>query len=146
MTYHKHTIHSRTVHLKKHTTTHAHPLDPLTSAEILATSRAVRQYSDALEVPLDRLLFNSITLREPPKLSVLKWAGVVKDEEVLNAPSEIVRQAEVGITSLLYDTKGVLTHSYAAGPLPRRSNSPSLRMPSRPPDKPPQPRELDLGF
>lgn len=89
------TTSSRSVPLKKQVTSHAHPLDPLTSAEILATSRAVRQYSDALKVPLDRLLFNSITLREPPKLSVLKWAGVVQDPEVLSAPSEIIRQAEV---------------------------------------------------
>lgn len=86
---------SRSAPLKKQVTSHSHPLDPLTSAEILATSRAVRKYSDALKVPLDRLLFNSITLREPPKLSVLKWAGVVQDPEVQNADSEIVRQAEV---------------------------------------------------
>jgi len=88
---------SRSAPLKQQITTHAHPLDPLVASEIVATSQAVRRYSDALQVPLERLLFNSITLREPPKLSVLKWAGIVQDPEVLNANSEIKRQAEVSI-------------------------------------------------
>jgi hypothetical protein len=90
-------LYSRSAPLKQQITTHAHPLDPLVASEIVATSQAVRRYSDALQVPLERLLFNSITLREPPKLSVLKWAGTVQDPEVLSADSEIKRQAEVSI-------------------------------------------------
>ncbi|GHJ87119.1 hypothetical protein NliqN6_3521 [Naganishia liquefaciens] len=81
--------------LKISDSTHAHPLDPLTAAEILLTSKAVRTHSSSLPVPLERLLFNSISLREPPKLSVLRYMGIVQDPEVKAASSEIKRQAIV---------------------------------------------------
>ncbi|CDZ98332.1 peroxisomal copper amine oxidase [Phaffia rhodozyma] len=74
---------------------YSHPLDPLTSQEIVLASSAIRSYTNALEVPLERLLFNSITLKEPPKLSVLKWGGVVKAPEVEAASDVITRQADV---------------------------------------------------
>lgn len=63
--------------------------------EILLTSKAVRSHSSSLPVPLERLLFNSVSLREPPKLLVLKHLGVVQDPEVQAATGEITRQAIV---------------------------------------------------
>lgn len=68
--------------------------------EILLTSKAVRSHSSSLPVPLERLLFNSVSLREPPKLLVLKHLGVVQDPEVKAATGEITRQAIVSNPTL----------------------------------------------
>jgi len=134
---------SRSAPLKQQITTHAHPLDPLVASEIVATSQAVRRYSDALQVPLERLLFNSITLREPPKLSVLKWAGIVQDPEVLNADSVIKRQAEVSLFTYQAVVR-MLNNRILSGPLPGCGNRPSIRVHCRSPNKSPLCRDIYL--
>ncbi|WWC67423.1 uncharacterized protein I206_101331 [Kwoniella pini CBS 10737] len=82
-----------------------HPLDPLTAAEIFAVSAAVREHvvSRALPgiKPIQRLYFNSISLREPSKYAVLLWSGLFQPKEVerVSAKSgkthQITREADV---------------------------------------------------
>lgn len=73
--------------------TRDHPLDPLTPAEIVQCTSAIRAHCSALEKPIDRPYFNSVTLREPNKQAVLAWSGVVELEQQPSEP--IVRQADI---------------------------------------------------
>ncbi|WVQ81728.1 hypothetical protein IAT38_003853 [Cryptococcus sp. DSM 104549] len=85
-------------------TTFAHPLDPLSAAEILSAVTAVRSFiakgSPTARKPIERPIFNSATLREPSKYAVLQWSGVVGKEElesVRGGKGELKRQADVHI-------------------------------------------------
>jgi Cu2+-containing amine oxidase len=84
----------------------AHPLDPLTASEIRQTVGAVRTYvktSDDAPKSVEKILFNSISLHEPNKYAVLKWAGTFSEKEIRNAGCSIEplkRQAEVRSPSL----------------------------------------------
>jgi hypothetical protein len=115
----------------------SHPLDPLTAGvsrhsgqhrfrmradknlrvqqEIRLTSKAVRSHSSSLPIPLERVLFNSVSLREPPKLLVLKHLGVVQDPEVQAATGEITRQAIVSTPSLVLQRSTDLQRDMSLG-------------------------------
>lgn len=93
-----------------------HPLDPLTAAEITAAVAAIRAYASTPQAavggkPIEKLMFNSVTLRYPAKYSVLKWNGLVSAkelEEVAKGPiPEITRQADVSVSHAL--ASGVTT-------------------------------------
>ncbi|ORY21000.1 putative peroxisomal copper amine oxidase [Naematelia encephala] len=79
----------------------AHPLDPLSSQEILAAVAAVRTYisnGGHEGKPIERPLFNTISLREPGKYAVLQWSGLFRAEElegVRGTRQHLRRQADV---------------------------------------------------
>ncbi len=79
----------------------AHPFDPLTQDEIHASVAAVRAFVKAggYDGEPASPLFNTISLREPPKVDVLRWMGLFSDKEIAaiatTAPSPIKRQADV---------------------------------------------------
>ncbi|WVF71054.1 hypothetical protein IAT40_005851 [Kwoniella sp. CBS 6097] len=80
----------------------AHPLDPLSPAEIRNAVAAVNSFLTTNKYagkPLVRPLFNSISLREPPKYAVLRWSGLFGDEDLASAGSSgnepLKRQADV---------------------------------------------------
>jgi primary-amine oxidase len=88
--------------LGKTLTAHAHPLDPLTAAEIRATVSAVRSHiakSPEAPKPIERALFNSISLREPAKYAVLEWSGLFSKKDLVAAGAKengkLLRQADV---------------------------------------------------
>ncbi|KIR59618.1 peroxisomal copper amine oxidase, partial [Cryptococcus bacillisporus CA1873] len=82
----------------------AHPLDPLSAFEISAAVSAVRAHIQkgiyATKKPIEKTVFNSVTLREPSKHAVLKWSGVLTDDElekVRGEKGDLKRQADVHI-------------------------------------------------
>lgn len=82
----------------------AHPLDPLSAFEISAAVSAVRAYIQkgtyATKKPIEKITFNSVTLREPSKHAVLKWSDVLIEDELKRVRGEkgdLRRQAEVHI-------------------------------------------------
>lgn len=90
-----------------------HPLDPLSSQEISTAADIVRKHASSLELPLERLVFNSISLKEPVKLAVLKYLGVVNDPDVLATKATIKRQADVSVSMLAKSTRdGLLIFIY----------------------------------
>ena len=83
----------------------AHPLDPLSPVEIRSVVEAVRTYIEtapALSKPVERALFNSISLREPAKYAVLNWSGLFGPKDFAAAGSStdlaVLRQADVSST------------------------------------------------
>lgn len=85
----------------------AHPLDPLSAFEISAAVSAVRAHIQkgiyATKKPIEKTVFNSVTLREPSKHAVLKWSGVLTDddlEKVRGEKDDLKRQADVSCLSL----------------------------------------------
>ena len=82
----------------------AHPLDPLTASEIRKTVAAVRSYvnSDAgRHLGAEKILFNSISLREPNKYAVLLWAGTFSEKQIRAAGGnveDLLRQADVSLS------------------------------------------------
>lgn len=84
----------------------AHPLDPLTASEIRQAVATVRSYVKVeakAPKPIEKILFNSISLREPNKYAVLLWAGTFTEKQIRAAGCEIeplIRQAEVSRLSL----------------------------------------------
>lgn len=82
-------------------TSTAHPLDPLTVAEIKGSVAAVRKYcaDGKAEGNPKEVLFNSIALLEPPKYDVLRWAGTFTPKEITASTGAklqpIKRQADV---------------------------------------------------
>jgi primary-amine oxidase len=81
----------------------AHPLDPLTASEIRQTVAAVRAYvklgTDTTS-SVEKILFNSISLREPNKYAVLLWAGTFSEKQIRAAGGSIeplLRQADVSL-------------------------------------------------
>lgn len=81
----------------------AHPLDPLTAAEIRQAVAAVRAHMDKGEfagAPA-KPLFNSVAIKEPPKYDLLNWAGIFTPKEIAavsSAPIQPVkRQADVSV-------------------------------------------------
>jgi Cu2+-containing amine oxidase len=81
-----------------------HPLDPLTANEIRAVVAAIRSYAAMPEAAvggksIENLLFNSVTLKPPPKYSVLKWSGAIPTAELEEISQgniqQITRQADV---------------------------------------------------
>ena len=83
----------------------AHPLDPLTASEIRQAVSALRSYvKSCLEAneKVEKILFNSISLKEPNKYSVLLWAGTFSEKEIRATGAlvePLVRQAEVRIST-----------------------------------------------
>ncbi|KAK6910716.1 hypothetical protein I203_104748 [Kwoniella mangroviensis CBS 8507] len=82
--------------------TSAHPLDPLSADEIRTAVSAVRTFLGTHEnvgKPLVRPLFNSISLREPPKYAVLRWSGLFDEQDLEAVGSSgtepLKRQADV---------------------------------------------------
>jgi primary-amine oxidase len=81
----------------------AHPLDPLTANEIRQAVAALRTYvklEATAPKPIEKILFNSISLREPNKYAVLLWAGTFSEKEIRAAGGEVeplIRQAEVSL-------------------------------------------------
>ncbi|WRT64902.1 uncharacterized protein IL334_001841 [Kwoniella shivajii] len=81
----------------------AHPLDPLSPVEIREAVGAVRAFlvSDHYAgKPVERPLFNSVSLREPSKYSVLRWSGLFSAKELniagaSSAEEPVKRQADV---------------------------------------------------
>lgn len=82
----------------------AHPLDPLTAREIKLAADTVRafmakgQFEGAPASPL----FNSISLLEPPKYDILRWAGTFTPKELAAVgaePKPITRQADVSFAA-----------------------------------------------
>lgn len=79
----------------------AHPLDPLSSREIRLAVGALRshvQQGAESAKPIEKILFNSISLIEPNKYAVLLWAGTFTEKQIRAAGGEIaplIRQAEV---------------------------------------------------
>lgn len=80
----------------------AHPLDPLTPAEIKGAVAAVRAFlkKGGAEGARVNPLFNSISLREPPKYDMLRWTGLFTPKEIAAAAPKhkaapIRRQADV---------------------------------------------------
>lgn len=70
-----------------------HPFDPLSETEIEAATSIIRkQYS--------HVLFNAITLCEPPKAVMLNW---VKDPEHLPRPNRIADVVCIGRGSKVFD-------------------------------------------
>ena len=61
----------------------SHPLDPLTAAEIEAAVAIIRS-------KYRRLIFNTITLLEPPKAEVLKWWGNRGSDTLPNRMADVV--------------------------------------------------------
>jgi len=79
-----------------------HPLDPLSVGEIKQTVAAIRAHvAKGAEAPkpIEKILFNSIDLREPNKYAVLSWRGLFTAEEIEevggNSKAPLLRQAEV---------------------------------------------------
>jgi Cu2+-containing amine oxidase len=71
-----------------------HPFDPLTASEIsLAVSIIQREYSSLA------LHFNTVTLKEPPKATMLAWLG----DSSLPRPHRIADIVAVGRGSKVYD-------------------------------------------
>lgn len=88
--------------MSKAFSSHAHPLDPLSIAEIQATVQAVRAHVEKgaqAPKPIGKILFNSIDLREPNKHAVLAWSGVVPKEDIIavggDPNARPLRQSEV---------------------------------------------------
>lgn len=83
----------------------AHPLDPLTANEIRQAVAALRSYvklGAQAPKPIEKILYNSISLREPNKYAVLLWAGTFNEKQIRAAGAEIeplIRQAEVSTHS-----------------------------------------------
>jgi Cu2+-containing amine oxidase len=82
----------------------AHPLDPLSVDEIKQTVSALRAYVEKgaqAPKPIEKILFNSIDLREPNKYAVLLWRGLFSAEEVKEVGGDpktpLLRQAEVSL-------------------------------------------------
>ncbi|WVQ68310.1 uncharacterized protein L199_006517 [Kwoniella botswanensis] len=82
--------------------TSAHPLDPLSADEIRTAVSAVRTFLGTHEnvgKPLVKPLFNSISLREPPKYAVLRWSGLFDEQDLEAVGSSgtepLKRQADV---------------------------------------------------
>lgn len=79
----------------------AHPFDPLTQEEILASVAAIRAHvaKGGYDGEPAKPLFNTISLREPPKADVLRWMNLFSEKEVTaiatTPPSPIKRQADV---------------------------------------------------
>lgn len=76
---------------------HAHPLDPLSPAEINAVVQSVNAHATNLpenKFKPKNLLFNSISLKEPPKAAVLAWTGLFTENE-LGAVPDLKREADV---------------------------------------------------
>lgn len=79
----------------------AHPFDPLTQAEILASVAAVRAFvaKGGYDGEPAKPLFNTISLREPPKVDVLRYMNLFSEKEIAavatTKPSKIKRQADV---------------------------------------------------
>jgi Cu2+-containing amine oxidase len=93
---------SRCLSITKLNSSSAHPLDPLSPSEIEAASAAVREYVANLkdgEPRPEHILFNTITLYEPPKAAVLKWSGVIPVQQLSEPFPALVRQAEVHLDS-----------------------------------------------
>ncbi|WVR04520.1 hypothetical protein IAU60_001524 [Kwoniella sp. DSM 27419] len=84
-------------------TSHAHPLDPLSPSEIKQAVAAVRAFlvTDKYNgKPVERPLFNSISLKEPSKYAVLRWSGLFNAKELVDAAGDLAneplkRQADV---------------------------------------------------
>ena len=129
---------------------HAHPFDPLTRSEILATVSAVRQHiADGAESvkPIQKILFNSIGLAEPDKYAVLKWAGTFSEKEIRAAGAvvgELTRQAEVCHRSFLYTTQKrhrMIMQVHLIDPISGQSFEAVVDLPSNLPDQP----EVEAG-
>ena len=82
----------------------AHPLDPLTANEIRQTVAAVRAYVKTgapAPKPIEKILFNSISLQEPNKYAVLLWLGTFTEKQIRAAATgeveSLKRQAEVSL-------------------------------------------------
>ncbi|KLT39260.1 putative peroxisomal copper amine oxidase, partial [Cutaneotrichosporon oleaginosum] len=81
----------------------AHPLDPLTQDEIRASVAAIRAFvkKGGYDGEPASPLFNTISLREPPKVDVLRWMGLFSDKEIAEVattqPAPIRRQADLHI-------------------------------------------------
>lgn len=79
----------------------AHPFDPLTQDEIRASVAAVRSFikKGGYDGEPASPLFNTISLREPPKADVLRWMGLFSEEEIAaiatTKAAPIRRQADV---------------------------------------------------
>ncbi|WWD15630.1 hypothetical protein CI109_100052 [Kwoniella shandongensis] len=80
----------------------AHPLDPLSATEIRLAVDAVRAFLATNKYagkPVEKPLFNSISLREPPKYSVLRWSGLFSakdfEEAGADANAPVKRQADI---------------------------------------------------
>ncbi|WWC67794.1 uncharacterized protein I206_101707 [Kwoniella pini CBS 10737] len=82
----------------------AHPLDPLSASEIRNAVGAVRAFLAAntykAEKPVEKPLFNSISLKEPPKYAVLRWSGLFSAKELAavgesSTDEPVRRQADV---------------------------------------------------
>ncbi|KAL7420677.1 peroxisomal copper amine oxidase [Cryptotrichosporon argae] len=80
---------------------HAHPQDPLSAAEILAAVAATRAHlaqGGYAGAPIERALFNSVSLCEPSKYAVLQWSGLFTEKEiaaVAGGTHELKRQADI---------------------------------------------------
>ena len=79
-----------------------HPLDPLSVDEIKQTVTAIRAHvkkGAQAPKPIEKILFNSIDLREPNKYAVLAWRGLFSAEEIAEVGGDpkapLLRQAEV---------------------------------------------------
>lgn len=84
----------------------AHPLDPLTAQEIKLAVDTVRAFvakGDFEGAPATPL-FNSVSLLEPPKYDILRWAKTFTPKELAAVgaePKPITRQADVSLCARL---------------------------------------------
>ena len=75
----------------------------MTANEIRQTVAALRSYvKQGAEAPkpIEKILFNSISLHEPNKYAVLLWAGIFSEKEIMASGAVIeplIRQAEVSL-------------------------------------------------
>ena len=67
--------------VKPHQHSKLHPLDPLTPSEISETSRIIRG-----KYPNRKWIFNSITLKEPPKAQLIQFLAAEVDNNELVIP------------------------------------------------------------
>jgi primary-amine oxidase len=74
--------------------TKSHPFDPLTGAEIATAVSVIQREYAALA-----LHFNTVTLREPPKASMLAWLA----DNSIGRPHRIADIVAVGKGSKVYD-------------------------------------------
>lgn len=81
---------------------HAHPLDPLSPAEINQVVESLRAHISNLpenKYKPKNALFNSISLKEPAKAAVLSWAGLFTEAELGSVP-DLKREADVSSINL----------------------------------------------
>jgi primary-amine oxidase len=70
-----------------------HPFDPLTGAEIETAVAIIRKEHG-------QLFYNAVTLKEPPKVEMLKWLA---DPEHTPLPRRVADVVVIGKGSIVYD-------------------------------------------